>query len=74
MFDIPVRMRRNLKTKMGLCFTKGQVVIVRHSPEELLNGFKVLSEGWSAVHPLYKNGTDPSVTVFIPLAWAERLA
>jgi hypothetical protein len=70
-FDIPVRMRRNLKTKMGLCFTKGQVVMVRHSPEKTINGFTVLSEGWSAMHPLFEDG---KVTIFIPLAWAERLS
>jgi hypothetical protein len=74
MFDITVRMRRNLKSRMGLCFTKGQVIRVRYSPEEMLNGHKVLSEGWSAIHPLFEGGTNPNVTVFIPLAWAERIA
>jgi hypothetical protein len=70
-FNITVEMRRNLKTKMGLCFVKGQRVQVRHSPEEKLNGFTVVSEGYSAVHPIFENGRNPHVTVFIPLHWAK---
>lgn len=73
-FDIPVRMKRNLKTKMGLCFTKGQVIRVRMSPAEVMNGFEVTSEGYSAVHPLFRGGNDPNVTVFIPKTWATVLS
>ncbi len=73
MFDITVRMKRNLKTKMGLCFVKGQVVRVRHSPAEFLNGFEVTSEGYAAIHPIFESGRNPNVTVFIPKTWVTVL-
>lgn len=72
-FNITVRLRRQVKTKMGLCFRKGDVVKVRHSPEEKLNGHTVVSEGYSAIHPLFEDGKNPNVTVFIPLAWVQVL-
>lgn len=68
-FTTRVRLRRNLKTKMGLCFVKGQEILVRLSPAEFLNGFSVTSEGWSAIHPLFEDGKNPNVTVFIPKTW-----
>lgn len=73
-FNITVRLRRELRTKMGLCFSKGQVIQVRHSPEERSDeGFKILSEGYSAIHPLYEDGKNEKVTVFIPLNWVDVL-
>jgi hypothetical protein len=70
-FDILVKMRRNLKTKMGLCFVKGQYVQVRRSPAEFLNGFEVVGERFEAIHPLFEDGKNPKVTVAIPLKWVE---
>ena len=72
-FNIRVRLRRNLKTKMGLCFVKGQEILVRVSPAEHLNGSEIISEGWSAIHPLFRDGNDPHVTVFIPKHWVTVL-
>lgn len=69
-FNITVRMRRDLKTKMGKCFHKGQVIKVKHSPAEPEIG---AGEGWSAIHPIFESGRNPNVTVFIPLAWAARV-
>ncbi len=73
-FPLKLKLKRQVKSRMGLAFTKGQVVSVRHSPEQKMNGHVVCSEGWSAMHPLYSGGPTPSVTIFIPLAWGEVVA
>jgi hypothetical protein len=60
-----VTVRRNVKTKLGQAFVKGQVALAKHSPAEYMNGHLVVSEGWTVW------STSNRCHTFLPLNWAQ---